>query len=35
VATALILDGMGHDFPPPIIPRMVDAITAHMKLHPI
>ena len=30
-AQLLVIDGMGHDFPAPLVPTMVDAIAAHCR----
>jgi pimeloyl-ACP methyl ester carboxylesterase len=30
-AELLVIDGMGHDFPAPLVPTMVDAIAAHCR----
>ena len=33
-AKLLIVEGMGHDLPPQLWPRIVDAVTAHLAEHP-
>jgi pimeloyl-ACP methyl ester carboxylesterase len=33
-AKLLVVEGMGHDLAPPLWPRIVDAVTAHLAEHP-
>ena len=29
-----MIEGMGHDLPPAMLPRVIDAVTAHADAHP-
>ncbi|HET8617984.1 MAG TPA: alpha/beta hydrolase [Acidimicrobiales bacterium] len=33
-AKLLMIEGMGHDLPPAMLPRVIDAVTAHADAHP-